>query len=240
MGVTIITDGTRNGPRIVTGTGSGQKPAVTAESPVSAPYIDEETGTWWEYDKKTRKFVDTGISAQGPQGDTGPQGPQGETGLQGPQGETGEQGPQGIQGDVGPAGPQGEKGDPGITVTDVSESTADSGYNSITFSDGTTVYIRNGSKGSTGSPGPKGDPGEFPEEIIAPEWEAWAEYYGGRLYMYDGTLYLCTLADGESGESGYFPTTDFTAVTIDDLYQLVLLKSRVATLAETKAYLGIS
>lgn len=143
MGVTIITDGTRNGPRIVTGTGSGQKPAVTAESPVSAPYIDEETGTWWAYDKKTRKFVDTGISAQGPQGETGPQGPQG------------------IQGDVGPAGPH-------------------------------------------------------------------------------GTLYLCTLADGESGESGYFPATDFTAVTIDDLYQLVLLKSRVATLAETKAYLGIS
>lgn len=65
---------------------------------------------------------------------------------------------------------KGDKGDPGepgytpqkntdyfdgkdgtsITVESVSESTADGGSNVVTFSDGTTVTIKNGSKGSPG------------------------------------------------------------------------------------------
>ena len=67
---------------------------------------------------------DTGIHAQGIQGETGPQGPQGpqgetgpqgEVGPQGPQGETGAQGPQGPQGETGPQGNEGPKGDNGYT-----------------------------------------------------------------------------------------------------------------------------
>lgn len=41
----------------------------------------------------------------------------------------------------------------------VSESSTDGGNNVVTFSDGKTVTIKNGTKGSTGSQGPKGDTG---------------------------------------------------------------------------------
>ena len=46
-----------------------------------------------------------------------------------------------------------------VTVTDVTENTDDGGSNVVTFSNGTTVTIKNGSKGS------KGDPGESAESI---------------------------------------------------------------------------
>lgn len=53
---------------------------------------------------------------------------------------------------------KGDKGDTGasgtsVTVKSVSESTADGGSNVVTFSNGKTVTIKNGSKGSTGSAG---------------------------------------------------------------------------------------
>jgi hypothetical protein len=49
-----------------------------------------------------------------------------------------------------------------VTVKSVSESAADGGSNIVTFSDGKTVTIKNGTKGSTGATGatgPKGDTG---------------------------------------------------------------------------------
>lgn len=59
---------------------------------------------------------------------------------------------------------KGNKGDPGtpgtsVTITNVSESTADGGSNIVTFSNGKTLTVKNGSKGSKGDPGEKGDPG---------------------------------------------------------------------------------
>lgn len=53
------------------------------------------------------------------------------------------------------------KGDSGkdgtsVTVKSVSESTADGGSNVVTFSDGKTVTVKNGSKGSTGDTGQRG------------------------------------------------------------------------------------
>jgi hypothetical protein len=88
-------------------------------------------------------------------------GDKGDTGEQGPKGDKGETGDQGIQ------GPKGDKGDTGasgtsVTVKSVSESTADGGSNVITFSDGKTITIKNGSKGSTGTTGPKGTDGKTP------------------------------------------------------------------------------
>ena len=98
-------------------------------------------------------------------GAQGVQGPQGETGIQGPKGDQGEQGIQGIQGPQGEPGAKGDKGDKGdtgsagtngkdgkdgtsVTVKSVSESAADGGSNVVTFSDGKTVTIKNGSKGN--------------------------------------------------------------------------------------------
>lgn len=62
---------------------------------------------------------------------------------------------------------KGSDGSPGaagtsVTVKSVSESTADGGSNVVTFSDGKTVTIKNGSKGSTGSPGANGADGKTP------------------------------------------------------------------------------
>ena len=85
-------------------------------------------------------------------------------------GDKGDKGDQGIQGEQGVKGDKGDKGDTGangtngtsVTVKSVSESTADGGSNVITFSDGKTVTIKNGSKGSTGATGDKGADGKTP------------------------------------------------------------------------------
>lgn len=60
-----------------------------------------------------------------------------------------------IRGATGAAGSDGAAGADGtsVTVSSVSESTADGGSNVVTFSDGNTVTIKNGSKGSTGTAG---------------------------------------------------------------------------------------
>lgn len=47
-----------------------------------------------------------------------------------------------------------------VTISSVSESTADSGSNVVTFSDGRTLTVKNGSKGSQGEQGPQGIQGE--------------------------------------------------------------------------------
>lgn len=77
-------------------------------------------------------------------------GAKGETGAQGPQGLKGETGAQGAKGETGA---KGEKGDPGtsISITGTTESTDDGGNNTITFSDGTTLTIKNGKTGSAGT-----------------------------------------------------------------------------------------
>jgi hypothetical protein len=74
---------------------------------------------------------------------TGLKGAKGDTGTQGIQGEQGLQGEQGPQGDPGPTGTS-------IAISSVSESAEDGGNNVITFSDGKTITIKNGTKGSEG------------------------------------------------------------------------------------------
>lgn len=63
-----------------------------------------------------------------------------------------------IRGEKGEPGKDGAAGKDGVngtsvTVASVKESSADGGENIITFSDGKTVTIRNGSKGSAGTNG---------------------------------------------------------------------------------------
>lgn len=88
---------------------------------VSTPYIGAN-GKWFVWSSAADSYVDSGIKAQGPNGEEGPRGPQGpqgnvgpqgETGPQGPQGEPGPQGPKGDPGPQGEAGPQGPQGIPG-------------------------------------------------------------------------------------------------------------------------------
>ena len=102
---------------------------------------------------------------------TAPQGPKGDQGIQGVQGPkgdtgaTGAEGPKGDKGDKGDTGATGATGSAGkdgtsVTITNVTESTADGGSNIVTFSNGSTITIKNGTKGSTGSQGAKGDKGD--------------------------------------------------------------------------------
>ena len=67
-------------------------------------------------------------------------------------GKDGEKGDKGDKGDTGSPGVAGTS----VTVKSVSESAADGGSNVVTFSDGKTVTIKNGSKGSTGKTGAPG------------------------------------------------------------------------------------
>lgn len=69
------------------------------------PYIGAN-GNWYVDNE------DTGVKAQGPEGEQGPVGPQG---IRGPRGNAGDRGPQGIQGPIGATGGQGPKGDKGDT-----------------------------------------------------------------------------------------------------------------------------
>lgn len=157
------------------------------------PYIKD--GNWWIGDTDMgvkAEGIDgkDGVQGvQGEKGDPGEKGDKGDPGEQGPQGEQGIQGPagiqgeQGIQGDPGEKGDKGDKGDTGangkdgangtdgtsVTVSSVSESSADGGSNTVTFSDGKTLTIKNGSKGSTGEKGDKGDKGDQGERGIQGE-----------------------------------------------------------------------
>lgn len=64
-------------------------------------------------------------------------------------------GSNGQDGSPGAAGSDGKDGT-SVTVTNVSESDADGGMNVVTFSDGKTLNVKNGSKGGDGAPGERG------------------------------------------------------------------------------------
>lgn len=92
---------------------------------------------------------------KGDKGEPGEKGEQGIQGIQGVQGEKGETGAKGDKGDKGDTGATGSAGKDGtsVTVKSVSESSADGGSNVVAFSDGKSITIKNGSKGSPGKDG---------------------------------------------------------------------------------------
>jgi hypothetical protein len=76
--------------------------------------------------------------------------------LIGKDGADGQPGQDGSPGKDGSAGKDGTS----VTVSKVTESTADGGSNVVTFSDGKTLTVKNGSKGSTGGKGDTGATGQ--------------------------------------------------------------------------------
>ena len=162
-------------------------------------------------------------------------GDKGDQGIQGIQGEKGADGAKGDKGDKGDTGSQGEKGDKGdtgaagkdgtsVTVKSVSESTADGGSNVVTFSDGKTVTIKNGSKGSTGAKGDKGDPYTLTEADKAEIVAAVIEHFGGQpivgivdsdnSIVLNGTLPVGTYTLRYEGAFGEY--SDIVEMTITD------------------------
>ena len=110
------------------------------------PYIGVN-GHWFVWDSDNGAFVDSGVSATGPQGATGATGPAGATGPQGATGPAGPQGPQGLTGLTGPQGPQGVPGPQGAAGTDGVSILycATSAYlpNPFSIPDGTLAIVKN-------------------------------------------------------------------------------------------------
>ena len=132
------------------------KAGASAEAAVSKmPYVDSATGHWFKWDAAKNAFIDTGVAATGPKGDTGPAGPKGEQGERGIPGErgpvgatgaTGARGETGPKGDTGAVGPRGEKGEKGEKG------------DPFTYSDFTAAQLE-GLRGEQGPIGPKGETG---------------------------------------------------------------------------------
>ena len=132
------------------------KAGASAEAAVSKmPYVDSATGHWFKWDAAKNAFIDTGVAATGPKGDTGPAGPKGEQGERGIPGErgpvgatgaTGTRGETGPKGDTGAVGPRGEKGEKGEKG------------DPFTYSDFTAAQLE-GLRGEQGPIGPKGETG---------------------------------------------------------------------------------
>lgn len=90
---------------------------------------------------------------------------------------------------------KGDKGKDGtsITVSKVEENTADSGSNVVTFSDGKTLTVKNGSKGSTGATGKSVSGISLVKDVDG-------NITGGAITFSDGSTSPLTITIEEVGE----------------------------------------
>lgn len=221
------------GPAGADGTGVTILGSYDSESALNAAHPTGELGEaylvngyLYVWSTTTGRWENVG-NIQGPKGDkgaTGAQGPKGDTGATGPQGPKGDtgaagaQGPKGDKGDPGATGPAGASGKDGtsITITDITMSTEDSGANTVTFSDGKTLSILNGTKGSTGATGaqgpkgdtgatgaqgPKGDPGEAGQSVGIDSVEMSSEDGGSNYVTFTDSTQLVVM-NGSKGSAG--------------------------------------
>lgn len=250
-------------------TGKNTKGGRTKPLAISnyAPYIGDN-GNWYQYDPETKVFTDTGLSArgergmQGEQGVPGPRGYQGIQGIPGIQGPKGDPGERGEKGDPGPQGPQGlpgqdgakgdkgdkgYKGDPGtgVTVSDVSESDVDGGTNIVTFSDGTTLAVKNGNQGTAGNSAPANSI----EVIQRSSADGEATTLRIKSYKKVGNFYIeewipLSVYNGHTGSQGPKGATGDTYTITDadyeEIAEVVKDDLLIATVEETRSYLGIS
>ena len=138
--------------------------------------------------KVTSASGTSSVNLKGEKGDIGPEGPQGE------KGEKGDTGVQGIQGEKGATGADGKDGT-SVTITSVSESSVDGGSNIVEFSNGQTLTIRNGSKGSQGIKGEQGIQGIQGEKGVQGEKGDKGDKGDTGAAGKDGSDYVLTEAD---------------------------------------------
>ena len=106
----------------------------------------------------------------------------------------------GVDGQQGADGKDGES----VTVKNVSESTADGGSNIVTFSDGSTLTVKNGSKGDIGDTGPAGSPGSAGKDgtsvTVKSVSESTADGGSNVVTFSDGKT--MTIKNGSKGSAG--------------------------------------
>lgn len=108
-----------------------------------------------------------------------------------------------YNGKDGAAGAPGQPGTPGtpgtsVTVSSVTESTEDGGSNVVTFSDGKTLTVRNGNKGTDGAKGDKGDTGEKGDKGDKGDTGADGSDGVSVTHSWNGTTLVVTSASGTS------------------------------------------
>ena len=86
-----------------------------------------------------------------------------------------------------------------VTIESVSESSADGGSNVVTFSDGKTLIIKNGSKGSTGAQGEKG-------LNWCGEWSDAEAYFDDDVVQFNGSAYVAATGGTTAIPDGVSPT----------------------------------
>ena len=106
------------------------------------------------------------------------------------------------QGPIGPPGADGAS----VTIESVVESVEDGGSNVVTFSDGTSITIKNGSKGSSGSNGAPGASGSDGVGIQSVEQTTTSSSDGGSnvitVTKTDGSKSTFTVKNGSKGSQG--------------------------------------
>lgn len=116
-------------------------------------------------------------------------------------------------------GVKGDKGD-SVTIMSVEESTEDEGNNAITFSDGTQLNVKNGSRGARGVSGVYVGSGEMPEGYnvqIDPSGEYDIDFSGGGSSGGDGIKLMIVEVteeyDSDAGETVYSASKTFAEIT---------------------------
>lgn len=146
---------------------------------VNAPKIKD--GTWWTFDQDTQTYVDTGVEAQGPQGNDGKKG---DTGSPGPKGDPftyADFTPAQLESLRGPAGQDGADGKDGLPGKDGSDgATPTIGENGNWYLKGTdTGKPSRGENGKDGQPGEKGESGVYyGTEEPGEEYDVWIDPNG--------------------------------------------------------------
>lgn len=143
---------------------------------------------------------------KGEKGEKGDPGAKGDTGARGDAGAAGEKGDKGEKGDQGEKGDKGDKGDAAspLTVVRTQETNEPGAYNTIVFSDGTTIRIRNG-KEASGSGGAGSGVGvgvaTFDQSAVAGGYSLLTLTDGTEIRIYNGDNGQ-TGADGRDGTNG--------------------------------------
>ena len=156
--------------------------AVEKADEAIAHYPRIEDGTWHVWDVTEQAYVDTGVEAQGKQGEPGKDG---EPGKNGEPGKDGEPGKNGIS--------------PAITVTDITD-----GHRvTITDAVGTKTFdVLNGEKGEPGTPGAPGAKGNPGDNGISPAVNVTEITGGHRVTITDASgEHTFDVMDGEDGST---------------------------------------